>query len=234
MYCIKCGVALADGQTVCPICNTRVYHPDFEIQEKQTYPKVDFQSEEFNRVGLMFVITILLLIPLILPLILDLTWHGTISWSGYVTGGTLLFYVGFILPLWFKRPNPVIFVPCFFATATLYIFYIDLQNGSEWFFTFAFPLMFSLTAIITALTVLLHYLKRGKLYIIGGGLIALGIWTVLLEILIKLTFNAYTAFMWSSAPLTIFTLFGLMLIIIEIVKPLKESLRRIFFIGKIK
>ena len=120
MYCIKCGVRLSEGQTLCPICGTRVYHPDFEITESNTYPKGEFKSEEFNRVGLLFVITLLCLIPLILPMILDMAWHGEISWSGYVTGGTVLFYVGFILPLWFKKPNPVIFTPCFYCCNLLY------------------------------------------------------------------------------------------------------------------
>lgn len=28
MYCVKCGVELADSQRVCPLCGTRVFHPD--------------------------------------------------------------------------------------------------------------------------------------------------------------------------------------------------------------
>ena len=28
MYCIKCGVELADSERVCPLCGTRVFHPD--------------------------------------------------------------------------------------------------------------------------------------------------------------------------------------------------------------
>ena len=31
MYCIKCGVALAESEEKCPLCGTRVYHPDLEI-----------------------------------------------------------------------------------------------------------------------------------------------------------------------------------------------------------
>ena len=27
MYCVKCGVELADSQRVCPLCGTRVFHP---------------------------------------------------------------------------------------------------------------------------------------------------------------------------------------------------------------
>mgnify|MGYP001071229356 CR=1 FL=1 len=27
MYCVNCGVELADSETVCPLCGTRVFHP---------------------------------------------------------------------------------------------------------------------------------------------------------------------------------------------------------------
>ena len=28
MYCIKCGVELADSEKRCPLCGTPVFHPD--------------------------------------------------------------------------------------------------------------------------------------------------------------------------------------------------------------
>lgn len=30
MYCVKCGVELDDAEERCPLCGTRVYHPDIE------------------------------------------------------------------------------------------------------------------------------------------------------------------------------------------------------------
>ena len=39
MYCIKCGVKLADSEKKCPLCNTVVYHPDLQQNEvKPLYP----------------------------------------------------------------------------------------------------------------------------------------------------------------------------------------------------
>jgi NAD-dependent SIR2 family protein deacetylase len=73
MYCIKCGVKLSDGQERCPLCSTRVYHPDIPFGEsKPTYPKKDFESEELNLKGLLFVITILWVLPLVLPVVFEL------------------------------------------------------------------------------------------------------------------------------------------------------------------
>ena len=202
------------------------------IKEENTYPKVPFESEEFNRKGLMFVVTMIFLIPLILPILLELGWRSDVSWSGYTSGGTLIFYTAFIMPYWFKKPNPVIFVPAFFALTIGLLLFICYKTDGSWFMSFAFPVVGALGGILTATTALLHYVKKGWLYIIGGTLIALGVWTVLLEYDIRTSFNVSTPFYWSLAPLTVLSIAGIMLIIIAIVKPFKESLRKIFFIGK--
>ena len=232
MYCIKCGAKLSDGQTICPICETKVYHPDFPIAEENTYPKIPFESEEFNYKGLLFVISMLFLIPFILPVLLELNWRSTVSWSGYASGGTLIFYTAFVMPHWFKKPNPVIFVPSVFALTIGLLLFICYKTGGQWFMSFAFPVVGTLGIIITAATALLHYVKKGWLYIIGGMLISLGIWSVLLEYDIRTSFNTWTPFYWSVAPLTVLSIAGIMLIVIALVKPFKESMRRIFYIGK--
>ena len=100
--------------------------------------------------------------------------------------------------------------------------------------SFAFPVVGSLGIIASAATAVLYYVKKGYLYTVGGLLIALGVWTVFLEYDIRSTFGVFPPFYWSMAPLTVFAVLGVMLIVIAIVKPLKESLRRVFFIGKVK
>lgn len=231
MYCIQCGVELSEGQSICPVCNTRVYHPELPVKERPTYPQKAFPSEAVNRRGLLFVITVLAGLPLLLPTVLELLWHGTVSWSGYVAGGVLLGYLAVILPFWFRRPHPAIFVPCDFAALLLYLLYIDLQTNGGWFLGFALPVTVALCLIITACVTLNYYLRGARLYIFGGGLIAMGLWTVLIEFLIWETFAVRATVMWSICSfLTLFVL-GMMLIIIAIVKPLKESLYKFFFIG---
>ena len=232
MYCIKCGTELSDSQAFCPICNTRVYHPDLDLPSGiSTYPRGEFKSEEFNKKGLMFVITVLFLIPLLLPMCLELSWTANVNWSGYVTGGTLLFYICFVLPCWFKHPSPAIFIPSSFVAITLYLLYICLETEGNWFFNFAMPITLSLGLIISTGSVLGRYLRCGKLYVYGGTIIALGAWTVLLELLIHIAFGALTEIFWSSVTMSFCFIIGMMLIIIGIVKPFKESLRKIFFIG---
>lgn len=233
MFCIKCGVELTDGQSICPVCGTRVYHPDVPIKEAPpTYPKKDFESEEFNRKGILFVVTILLALTAALSIMFDLSLGDVATWSGYVAGGIGVFYFCVIFPLWFKRTTPAIFVPVGFAAILLYLLYIDLHTGGNWFLSFAFPVVGMLGLIMTAVTTVFHYVPRGRLYTVGGGFIALGGWTLLLEFFIHLTFELPGHVIWSPFPCASLAVFGMMLIIIAIVKPLKDSLKRVFYVGK--
>lgn len=229
MYCINCGVELSKGQAVCPICRTPVCHPDFPPDpDLFTFPAKPFPSEAVNRNALMFVITVISALVMLLPLLLELLIAGHIVWSGYVTGGVFVGYIFFLLPLWFRNPNPAIFVPCDFAATALYLLYIDLQVGGGWFLPFALPVTAMLGVIVTTVSVLLHYLHGGRLYIIGGGLIAMGGFSVYLELFIWLAFDLPRFVFWSLFPLAALVVLGMMLIIIAIVKPFKEGLRKYF------
>ncbi len=231
MYCIKCGEELAAGQQICPICETRVYHPDIPNEEAPTYPRRDFVSEEFNRNGLLFVITVLWLLPTFLPMAFELAWNGEISWSGYVIGALALGYVAVILPWWFKRANPVIFVPCDFAAATAFLWYVDFATEGEWFWYFALPISAGLCLIVTAVIALCRYLSRGRLFVFGGAFAALGLWTQLIELLLRTVLDVDFPVMWSLFSFATLLLVGMMLIVIGIVRPLRDSLKKIFFVG---
>ena len=99
MYCINCGIELSKGQAVCPICQTRVVHPDFPPDpELYPYPAKPFPSEAYNRKGLMFVFTVIAILIMGMPLLLELLLSHHIVWSGYVAGGVFLGYIFFCFP----------------------------------------------------------------------------------------------------------------------------------------
>lgn len=231
MYCVKCGIELSDGQLACPVCKTKVCHPDFsETKEIPLYPRKEFQSEEINIKGLLFIISIICVVPILVSFILDWNLSGKIVWSGFVLGGILLAYISGILPLWFKNPNPVIFVPCAFGALAVFLLYINYETGGSWYMTLALPVTLIAGAITIAVVTLVRYIRRGRLYIAGGALIVTGGSMMLLEYFVNTTFDLPAKFIWSLYPLATLCLFGIMVIVIEIVKPFKESLRKIFFI----
>lgn len=232
MYCMKCGVELAEGERVCPLCGLKAYHPGIGNNDgAKLYPVSRVPSyDTVNRKGLLFLLTVAFIVPIIITLLCDLTITGHFSWSGYVIGGIILLYISSVLPAWFKAPNPVIFIPVFFAAVVCYLLYIDIATGDEWFLSFAFPAVGALGLIVTAITAVIKYVKRGYWYISSAAVLAVGGYTVLVEFLLYITFGIKTAFPWSFYPLAGCLVIGGALMVIAISKPLRRRVQKKFFI----
>ncbi len=230
MYCIKCGVKLADTEKKCPLCNTAVCHPDFkQTAERPLYPSNKMPKSNSGTKGLNGAVIILFLIPLLVCVFADLSIDGKMEWFGYVAGALAIAYVALALPLWFNKPNPVIFVSCSFATIGVYLLYINLSTNGNWFLSFAFPVVSGIGLITCAVVTLLYYLRRGKLYILGGAFMALGFFMLLIEFLMCITFGL-RFIGWSIYPLVVLVLFGGLLIYFAINSAAREMIeRKLFF-----
>lgn len=230
MYCIKCGVKLADTEKKCPLCNTVVYHPDVQQPQAQPlYPRDRMPKSKASAKSLSGAALILFFIPLLVCFYADLSLDGGLSWFFYVAGALAVAYVAFALPLWFRRPNPVIFVPCSFAAIALYLFYINFATGGSWFLSFALPVVGGLCLITCTVVTLMYYLRKGKLYIVGGAFMALGAFMLLIEFLMDVTFHL-RFIGWAIYPLTALFLFGGFLIYLAINRSAREMMeRKLFF-----
>ena len=232
MYCVKCGVELADSEKACPLCGTEVLLPHNlkrDLTEPPYPPYPGAVTEGFSRVGVMTLITFLCLIPFLLCLIVDWKINGEIVWSGFASGGILLGYLLVLLPSWFRRPNPVIFVPVDFAAVGLFLAYVNFAVDGNWFLTFAFPLVAALGLWLTAVTALLRYVRGGKPFILGGASLCLGALMFPLEVLIHYTFQRPAILHWSYYPGAVFFLLGVFLLLVGIIRPLREYMRRKLF-----
>lgn len=230
MYCIKCGVKLADSEKKCPLCNTAVYHPEFVREDaEELYPSGKMPKKVSGRRVLCGAIVIVFMIPLILTFFSDIFPDGNIDWFGYVAGGLAITYITFALPMWFKHPNPVIFMPCDFAAYIAYLFYVNLAMGGNWFLSFALPISAGIALISCTTVTLLRYLRKGKLYVIGGSFMAVGALTLAIEFLMDITFGI--EFLgWSVYPLITLTLVGGLLLYLAMSSVAREKIeRKIFF-----
>ncbi len=231
MYCIHCGVRLADTEARCPLCGTVPYHPDFpRPQATPLYPNGRIPKQHFSPLGTIIVATTLFLIPLLISFLCDLQINHAVTWSGYVIGSLLLGYFVFVLPLWFRKPNPIVFTPCAFALAGGFLVYINAVTDGDWFLSFAFPVTGFFSLLVTTVVVLVRCLRRGHLYIYGGAFLALGVFMPLLEFLVELTFAAEPPVFWSLYPMVALVLLGGMLIFLAICRPARESMERKFFL----
>ncbi|MBQ7058600.1 MAG: zinc ribbon domain-containing protein [Firmicutes bacterium] len=234
MYCINCGVELQKGAKVCPLCGTKVYHPDIqETPEPALYPRFSEGEETFSPGAVQFILGFVFFLPIVLCLMIDLNMNHGIVWSGFVCCGLASLYIAVCLPLWFKRKNPVIFVPVALTALLLTALYISLKTHGGWFLSFAFPVGGALILLVEAIIVLCRYTvgayPHRLLYIFGGAVIILGGLLVLLEFLIKVTFDIPMIW-WSIYPLTALVIIGVMMIIVAANKKLRRSLHKKLFI----
>lgn len=231
MYCANCGVQLDDSLAACPLCGTRAYHPDLDrkLTEGQ-YPHGKYPAEAKRSLLGQMILAILTLIPLLIVPLCDFQISGRITWAGYVIGAIILGYVVLFLPTWFRKPNMVIFVPCDFAAAALFLLYINWAVGGQWFLSFALPVTGGIALIVTTVVVLAKYVPKGNLYTFGGAFIALGGFMLLIEWLINYTFHIEKFVGWSLYPLITLVILGGFLIFVAIYRPAREMLERKFFL----
>ena len=231
MYCVNCGVKLADTEKACPLCGITAFHPEIERPEaERLYPHDPMASQQVSPRVDLIVVTTLFLLPLFTTLLADLQINRVVTWSGYVIGALLATYVCLVLPFWFRKPNPVIFIPCGFTAIGLYLLYISLATGGGWFLSFAFPVVGAVGLITTTVGALLRYVRRGRLYIFGGAVLALGAFMPVMELLLSITFERLHFMGWSFYPLIALALLGGMLIFLAIYRPARETMERKFFL----
>lgn len=230
MYCVRCGVELADTESRCPLCGTVVYHPELQQKEgERLYPGKDRLQQGRSRC-LPIILSTVTLLAMLIVLLCNLQISGAVTWSGFVLGALILGYVIAVLPMWFLKPNPVIFVPCCFAATALYLLYISVVTDGRWFLCFALPVTGGIGLIVTAVVTLLRYVKKGKLYIFGAASILLGIFVMVVEWLIHTVFYGGGMIGWSLYPLVVLAVLGGFLIFLAICRPARESMERKFFL----
>ncbi len=229
MYCPNCGSLLSEGTKKCPLCLTEAPNLS-KSSAKGFFPDVPRPKEKEDFRGLLFLATLFFLIAGGIVLALDLVETGSVTFSFYVLAVLLLVYASFFLPRWWRRPNPVIFLPVVFVCLMGCLLYWDLRYQGGWFLSFVFPVLGGFFLFLEGAVTLLRYVRGGKLYIFGGLFLALGVLSFVGEILYRATFSLPIKLTYSILPLIFFSLLGMGLIVIAIVPPFRRYFERRFFI----
>ena len=159
MYCVKCGVKLQEGTEKCPLCGTPVWNPD-GLSAESTYSS-RMPDKAYDRDPLAAFLTVLTVLASVAVSTICLVLYGKLGWGAIVLASLLLFFVIAVLPVWFRDPNPVIFLPIDTLALELFLLFICRRTGGHWFMSFAFPCVGIMGIIGTATAALLKYLKKG-------------------------------------------------------------------------
>lgn len=227
MYCMKCGAKLSDREVKCPLCGFDL--PKISpLQEKGVYPRKKRPGDREDFKGALLFLTIIytaVLGGIFLPVF-------SLEKSVSVPLCALLFfvYIAFLLPRWFIRPNPVIFFPVSMPPLLLFLYGLDFYWGTGWFFPLALPLVTIFTILVEAVITLNRYLLSGRLYIYGGFFIALGVFSVVGEILYRTCFALPLDLTFSLVSLILLFSVGMGLIVIAIIPSFRRYFERRFFV----
>lgn len=200
-YCVNCGVELAEGERVCPLCQTEVVNPKKPWTEPSVRPyprQVEVIVHHVDRQFAAALLGLELLIPILVTLLCDLLPDGRVSWSAYVLGAVAMVMIWVLIPLAARRYHWLLFLSLDGLSAACFLGAICHVAGGHWFWPLALPL----TAAVTALLLLLVYLFRRPwgadplirtaLILLEAGLLVMGT-----EVVVDLYFTGHVSFGWA-------------------------------------
>ena len=229
MYCVRCGVKLAENSAECPLCHTPVMIPDeggpAVNRYSDLYPEAEKDHGKYLLIGLL---TAVMIAVGVACLIHCLKPHGNADWSGYVLMGLGLAWVCLLFPFLFPRFRPMIFLPIDFACLAGFLLYICVKTGGNWFLSFAFPVTGLVALETLAAVALFRYIRAGRLRCLSVLLMLIGAGFMLVELFQHITFGT-PMFVWSLYCVCAFGALGLFLLITSFVPPLRAWIRKRFF-----
>ena len=210
-YCVNCGVELEKGCYECPLCDTPVINPR-ETQphsEKLSYPDLIKIPKSTHKRFLVFVISMVLLIPNRVIAVLDIAfWNSGIS--AYIFGATFTLWIWALFPMLWKKPLPLIFLQIDAIALIAYLNVFRLaDNSTGWFESVAMPIVIALWAV-AAIFILWYRKPKRKTYTAIAVTVAINVISYVMEICInmflsgKLQIGISVAVTACSVPLIIF------------------------------
>jgi len=149
-YCVNCGVELDKTCSVCPLCNTKVYNPNKEIDHisPMPFPTRKGYASPVQKSDITLLISIVLAVTAAVCGLLNIFVFQGSSWSMYVIGGCVLLWI-FCLPVFFYRMNAYLSILLDGAGIAMYFGIISwLHPGNGWYRLLALPAIAAATGLI--------------------------------------------------------------------------------------
>ncbi len=196
--CIYCGVELDNGLTVCPLCGK---NPETGAEETADYPGhpsaiLRIHKKEHRRY-LWELSGILVFSGIAVSLIVDLLIDKGLQWAHLASSQILMVWVILTLLL-FCRKQPLLLLSGIMASILIALAAIDLfGGGSSWFLPVGLPITAAAFLTVGILFLLHKVIPLKGLNLIGSGLLIIGGFCIVTEIIIDLYTKGYVNLQWS-------------------------------------
>ena len=233
-YCVNCGVELDKSLKACPLCSTKVYHPEKEqINEKEIspFPKEKGEVEKISRLDSVIYLSVLLLSVVITCSLLNLLVYNSVWWSIPVNGICMMLWVFIITAAYSEKITIYTTLLCDAISIGMYLYLISIMvQTDDWLYEIALPILIITLALLELFTLLSktipYSLLVGTLYFF---ITVAGI-CLTTEIVVDLYINKNINISWSAIVLTVCVIIIIMIVMALIMKPLRNYISKRFHI----
>lgn len=229
-YCVNCGVELDKSLKKCPLCGTKVYHPDLnmdDMQGEQTFPKRRGEVEKVSKKdGIIFVSVLLLTIVVTCQLLNALVYHS-FWWSIPVTGVGLFLWVFFMSIVFIDLITIYGTILIDAVAVGIFIFMISLVTPDNmWFYCVALPIIATIMIFLELIVLLSRKLPFslwiGALYFF----IMVACVCLTIELVLDMYIHQTVSLSWSAIVLTVCAIISVFLILILMMSRVRHNINR--------
>lgn len=197
--CKTCGVALDEGIAICPLCETAVNgEAPKGMGSGQSREKTKRKSaEKYALQRVLWQITAVLLLSGILgTLIIDLSAHGSVTWSVYpVTISLMVFSYASLMAFWHTRI--ILQVVAAWLISVVVLFVVDFYIPADWVLQLALPILSAANVIGLLLYYITMNLKMRGLNVVSIFFVAIAVLCMVIEGILSFYLINTVALKWS-------------------------------------
>lgn len=224
--CKNCGVDLGDGNEICPLCE-----PSDTRNTRVASPADLFRVSRIQNARHLYEIFMLILISgVIITIAIDAVFGQGMTWS-LATTTSIGYLIAMVSGVYLLRGKPYLIIAVTTLATLLFLRLIDRFTGDNgWSGAVGIPMALS-GALLTAAVIFLNSLSRYKgLNLLSTILVALAVFTVIIEFLIdRLVASVFTP-QWSVVTAASLLIIAMIFIFIHYRLKRGRSLGRLFHI----
>lgn len=234
-YCVECGVKLSPCEAVCPLCDTPVVNPrrKEEALTPAPYPipaPITAADKRGRKVSVLTLSSLLYLLPAVIVCMVDFGMHDSLTWARFALVGLGLVYGYVFPPLWMETKKLRRCIPLYGLFSLVACFCINAWLGTDWFFTFALPLIAILTATVGLLAIIVRHALWRVCANSAAIVLAAGLFSVYIDFLITQNFQGGRPLSWSWYAAATGLILSAILLVLDRNAVIRQKLRRRFFI----
>lgn len=228
-YCVNCGVELDTAITACPLCGTKVYHPDRpeSADAVPPYATVKGTVETVRAKEFTILMTIIFMTTAIVCLLLNLFFIPLGHWSFYVAGICCALWV-FFIPLFFPQKTGIYVNAALDGLSiALFLALISyLHPNNHWYVHIGLPITILGTVLLEIVFLFSIRLKCSMIMKTIISVTAIAIYCIAIETVICLHLGNPFHLSWSAIAATCVAAIDIILMTIYLREGLRSEVRR--------